>query len=309
LFYPDNRDRARRCQELIDDISGFLSSIREVEDQLRQKDEQYLPTIDAIMKKEGLKTFEELKQKAFSYMTDQQKATYEKMIKDAEDARILSDKIFGASMLTVAIIGSVGLAAKAIELATTGALTIGVRMIGIGVRTLVEDFSLGMRIIRNVSRVVGEFQEVAELSNLGKFCRVISKIAGFLTVVGIVFDGVMAIWAAVEGAKQRTELQKGIHDLNVSRLCIKMNQLQTHYITNYGGEVDVYLLIVNTQGKDSDSAKAIANAIGTGIKANIASVTFDSVYENLGQMDQQRNSWRNEDPNKEQLRTDVENQG
>jgi len=229
------------------------------------------------------------------------------MIIDAEDARILSEKLFGASLLTVAIFGTIGLTAKAIEVATTGALTIGLRMIGLGIKTLFTDFKFGMRIIGKAAKMAKEFYSVAELSKLGRLCNVISKICNLLTVVGIIFDVVLATWSLIEGDLQRAALRQGIIDLSVSRISIKMNQLQIHYMSNFQGEVNMYLLMVKNYGKDSPQAQLIGNAIGHSIKKEIDdNITFEKIYHSLKGMDDIRNSFRDEDPTKEKIKEDME---
>eukprot|EP01129_Flabellula_baltica_P004103 TRINITY_DN13_c0_g2_i2.p1 TRINITY_DN13_c0_g2~~TRINITY_DN13_c0_g2_i2.p1 ORF type:complete len:332 (+),score=92.31 TRINITY_DN13_c0_g2_i2:51-998(+) len=303
LFYPDNQNRARRCQQLLDDSTNFQQNITEDSQSLDEKDKNMRSSIDTIMAEQGLETFDELKEKAFSFMDDAQRQAYQDLIDQAKSEGKLSEQMFGASLLVVAVTGSIGLVAKAVDLAATGIIQMGARVMAIGIATLFENVSEGMRILRGVGRTVSAWAEFAEVGTVARVARTIGRIASFVAVVGVVFDGILAIWAAIEGDRQRTELQQGIKDLSVTRYAIKMNQEQAHIAVNYTGEVSMYLRTVAKHGADSAFARELAEEIGSDMKDELAAITDDSVLEDLNNMDKSRGAWTNEDPSAEYIKT------
>jgi len=303
LFYPDNRNRARRLQELINDTVHYQLSIKETSDLMDQKEAAILPILQELEKRDGITDFDQLFQIALKDLTEKEKEVYQKMLDEANEQKLPVSAIFGTLFNVLRKVGSFGNKAKYIELAASGALMLGVRLYAIGIRTLFTDFNEGIRIIRATSTIIKAFHELQIAGRVGKVAGFVFRSTQLLFALDCVFGVIISIVVAVQGDQQRVELQNKIRDISVYRLAMKFNQYQMRVIGRLQGEFHIYLRTVHDYG-DVDFVHKIAEYLGSDMDS-MEDFTYDSLYEGLKNMDSQRNSWTNEDPSKDYVLSQV----
>jgi len=148
--------------------------------------------------------------------------------------------------------------------------------------------------MRVISTVASGILTAFKGTSAGKVLKFISTVSEVIAVIGVLLDTILAIIAAVEGAKQREDLQKAIKDLFPRRLLSKVYQMQATAITLAQDQVYSYLAAVDS-GAKPEELKPLQDKIANDIKKDIDAITLDKANDELTHLDA-RGSWRDDDP-------------
>ena len=74
---PDNEKRATRLQQLVDSMANMQTDVKNIGDNMDEKNEQYRPAIDALLKANGMDSVDDVINKAAAEMTDEERRGFE----------------------------------------------------------------------------------------------------------------------------------------------------------------------------------------------------------------------------------------
>ena len=74
---PDNEKRATRLQQLVDSMANMQTDVKNIGDNMDEKNEQYRPAIDALLKANGMDSVDDVINKAAAEMTDDDRKAFE----------------------------------------------------------------------------------------------------------------------------------------------------------------------------------------------------------------------------------------
>jgi len=302
FLYPDNQHRYDRVSGLASNIGSIQ---QEVIDAIARQDATNVrinQTLNDLLKKHNLATVDDLKNKVLATFTPEQKKHYEDLVNSMKGHDAAVDKIFDATLLVGFISGLSALAVpRIVTLLNTGALVAGLDLVGRGfVRILRGAVAEGAAMIaagiRTGRLLANNVDLTAEASRFVKFFRAGTRV---LAVISVILDGVVLIYQAIEGAKQRTELQKAILELFSRRQNVKTLEQQVFVVESFQGEVQGYLFTADTlqPGPGTDAVlKQFGDAIIDHTKAALDKITDQGVADTLKEQDKNSNAWTNEDP-------------
>eukprot|EP01116_Phalansterium_solitarium_P004955 TRINITY_DN161_c0_g1_i2.p1 TRINITY_DN161_c0_g1~~TRINITY_DN161_c0_g1_i2.p1 ORF type:complete len:451 (+),score=161.84 TRINITY_DN161_c0_g1_i2:113-1465(+) len=313
LLYPDNRKRGARVEGLANDIIAFQAECVDEANAMEALDKRIRPLMDQVMLKYGFKTFDQLEARVKSMLTEEERKKLEKLLEDMKNTAHATNTAFPSTLLIAFGIGLGGSAGGRIaRMIVAGVATHSFRMFANGVRLLMAgEFALGMRFIRLAGRFAGTAAEVgagvggATARLVVRLGRLI-KLADILVILGVVIDGIILLYSAIEGARQREELRRGIKDLFARRLGAKIGQLQAHAAASYSANVHAMLLTMSLMdikpGPHNDALNAVIKAqeeamIGK-LQKDMEIINYDEATKLLHAMDTDR--YLDEDPTKEE---------
>jgi Spy/CpxP family protein refolding chaperone len=108
LFYPENQDLARRCQELVDDIVNIQSSVAGKQSDNNTMDADLTKLVNQVMTAHGYKSYTDLQNAVLASLTPDQRQKIEDSMKAAQKLNNGLDITFQVCMLlttTAAVIG------------------------------------------------------------------------------------------------------------------------------------------------------------------------------------------------------------
>jgi len=239
-------------------------------------------------------------------LTPEQKKNYDDMVNGIKghdntvdqifDASLLAGFLLGVTALTVprivrlldtgAIVAAADLVARGFVRILNGAVAEGAAMIGAGLRT---------------GRLLATYADMT--AEASRFVRIFRAGAKVLAAVSVVLDGVLLIYQAIEGAKQRTALQNGIIELFSRRQNVKTLEMNVFAVESFQGEIQGYLTTADilTDGPSKDAVLAQYEAtIVQHVTDAQSQITDDIVYNTLKSQDTLSGAWTNEDPTLQQ---------
>lgn len=313
IFYPDNENRARRVQELVDDISNLQQTVINQANNLDNQDKIFRPTLNKMLSDLGLTTFDQLVEKVKNSLPDDQKAKYQELIDNSKNA----DGTYDDAMLVLSIIiGSAGavilIGAPLATFIAAGGMTILWRTVVFGMRLVFTGrIAEGATLLARSGRLARGF---AVTSGLGEGAmapiRAMSRIAKVIAWAAFALDVIVVLISAIQGAQQRDALQKAIIDLFARRLLTKLAQVQADSAVSVNGLLQSYVLLLNAnKGKSEAELTALLKPIQDIINQNLEqqkTFTFQTVYAQLETQDKARNSWTNEDPSYADTMTKIQ---
>ena len=77
VFYPDNVPRRDRALQLQNDITVFQLNVQQARADLDKADEKMIPLINKVLQKQGLQTYDQLRDKLMATLTPEQKQLYD----------------------------------------------------------------------------------------------------------------------------------------------------------------------------------------------------------------------------------------
>ncbi|KAI0558394.1 hypothetical protein FGB62_213g06 [Gracilaria domingensis] len=308
IFSAENRDRAKRVQELLDDVSGMQNAIRDKTNQLDEADARILPLLNDLMRKHGLRTVSELVDRVVGELPPELEKALRELLADLSKTSANLEKAFGAitSITLASAVG--GVSAKAIQLVKSNAVFVSTRL-------TMKAFTVALRGGANALEEAGELFKAASkasstlstsfetTTSLGKALKFVKTAGKVLTVLGIVADVALTVIAAVEGAKQRDELQDQIKENFERRVSVALLTALASAAVAMNGNLESILLLESFKGKDPDAENGLQQAIDL-LTEPIASsieevwdlISYEKVSETWSNLDQSRSSWTDEDP-------------
>lgn len=210
IIYPDNAKRADRVQQLATNIGSIQSEVNGSLDRVDTASDHQTAEVNEILKMENFASIDDLIKALSALLTPEQLAAYNEQVQHIKDQDETTSKILDSSLLVSFIAGAIGLgAAPVARVLGTGALAAGADLFSRGFRAMLAGDEAGVAMMAGAFRtfralsVGGEVSETA--ARVTRFVRTASAV---LTVLGVVLDGIIIIYEAVEGAQQKTELQK-----------------------------------------------------------------------------------------------------
>eukprot|EP01116_Phalansterium_solitarium_P004956 TRINITY_DN161_c0_g1_i4.p1 TRINITY_DN161_c0_g1~~TRINITY_DN161_c0_g1_i4.p1 ORF type:complete len:452 (+),score=169.44 TRINITY_DN161_c0_g1_i4:132-1487(+) len=314
LLYPDNRPRGSRVEALANDIKAFQADCVDEANSMDKIDLRIRPLMDQVMLKYGFKTFDQLVESVKSMLSEEDRKKLEKTLEEFKNIDSTTDTTFSSTMIVTFVIGLPGsVGARVARMIVAGVASHSFRLFAKGMRAifLVGDLALGLRYIRLAGRFAASAAEVGAgmggatarlVSRLGRLI----KFADVLAVIGILIDGIILIYAAIEGARQRDELRKAIKDLFARRLGAKIGQLQAKAAATYSSNIHAMLLAMSLMdhkpGANNDALNAIIKSQEDNMISNLQSdmdgINYDEATKLLTAMDTGR--YTTEDPTKEE---------
>ena len=76
-YPPDNEKRATRLQQLVDSMANMQTDVKNIGDNMDEKNTQYRPAIDALLKANGMDSVDDVINKAAAEMTDDDRKAFE----------------------------------------------------------------------------------------------------------------------------------------------------------------------------------------------------------------------------------------
>ena len=77
VFYPDNGPRRDLALQLQNDITVFQLNVQQARADLDKADEKMIPLINKVLQKQGLQTYDQLRDKLMATLTPEQKQLYD----------------------------------------------------------------------------------------------------------------------------------------------------------------------------------------------------------------------------------------
>lgn len=105
------------------------------------------------------------------------------------------------------------IAAPVARVLGTGALAAGADLFGRGFRAMLSGDEAGIAMMRAAFRTFRALSVGGEVSETAsKIARIVRTAGAVLSILGVVLDGIVLVYAAIEGAKQKEELQQYVSD-------------------------------------------------------------------------------------------------
>lgn len=210
IIYPDNANRADRVQQLATNIGSIQSEVDDSLDRVDTASNHQTDTVNQILQLEGFQTLDDLTRALSALLTPEQQAAYNEQVQHLRDQDETTAKMLDANLLASFIAGTIGLgAAPVARVLGTGALAAGADLFSRGFRAMIAGDEAGIAMMAGAFRtfralaVGGEVSETA--ARVTRFVRTASAV---LSVLGVVLDGIILVYEAVEGAEQRTKLRE-----------------------------------------------------------------------------------------------------
>lgn len=318
LLVPENRNRVKRVTELVDDVSGMQNAIRAKTAQLDEADARMVPLLNDLMRKHGLRTLDQLIAKVLAEMPAKLQQDIRELLKTLEKTSANIEKSFGAVTSLTLVAAAGGVSAKVIQLMRSNALYVSARLtmkaftvaLRGGVNALEEATELFKAASKASSALSTSFETTTSVGKALKFVKTTGKV---LTALGIVADVALSVIAAVEGAKQRDELQKQIQENFKRRVSVAFLTALASAAVSMNGNLESILLLESMKGKDPSVDKNLQQAIDLltePIAGDIEDlwelISYEDVAGTWTQLDRNRGSWTDEDPHLKRVIAEME---
>ncbi|EMD39522.1 hypothetical protein CERSUDRAFT_111847 [Gelatoporia subvermispora B] len=301
VFYPDNVPRRDRALQLQNDISVLQFGVQQARQDLDRADERMVPLINQVMAKNGLKTYDQLRDKLMSTLTDEQKKMY--------DALFESNKAwsFGTDSAIMAMSGLVlttSIIRKTIDIGNVlRAVNIVSIFQGYGrafITLVTEGWQAGVTAFKAVRAGIKAAVEGLEASSkAARYAATASRWLKTIAFLGLVADAFTLALDAYEQHKQRDELRKAIAQIYVSRISAQFFTDMCNSIKTWNGILMGYLVIAGSDSVDEatqSAADLIAKKYIEFVQKDWKDITAANALDKLVVLDKKRGSWTTEDP-------------
>ncbi|KAH0287886.1 hypothetical protein KCU62_g5587, partial [Aureobasidium sp. EXF-3399] len=253
---------------------------------------------------------EDMRTKLDSLLTPAQKAAYDDQVQHMRDIDATTTSILDASMLVAVIAGGLELSVRPLTAVLgTGALAAGSQLFTRGVRMLLEGETEGLRFMTAAFRTFRVLSTAGEASEAAaRVARYVRTASSVVVVLGVVLDGILLVYQAIEGAKQKTAFEDGIQDLTAHRFQTKNIEQQIFATEAYTASVSAFMVtyqVLKSAGESDEKIKLVTDQLMVTVAENLHTdldkITNDSVWSACLDIDQKSNydgphSW---DPNQQ----------
>jgi len=306
-IYPDNKNRYDRVNGLAVSVGAIQ---QEILDSINRQTAQNVITkqvMQRLITKWGYSTVEEVKAHVRAGLqTDELRKQYDELGQalDGSDS-IVDDLLDYLDLSLIAAEKSADIAASVIKILSNGALMAGADLVSRGFgRILHGAFAEGANMIRNgirAGRIVAANVEAGE--NAQKFIRFFKAGAEVLSLIAVVLEGIILIFQAVEGAKQKEELKRGIFELVCRRLTAKELEQNTFAVENFVKEIHGFLVTADQLPVNPETDRVLNKLnldMSDHVHNQLAAITSQALWDKLHTEDVSNGQWLNEDPNLQQ---------
>ncbi|KAG2014121.1 hypothetical protein CC2G_010964 [Coprinopsis cinerea AmutBmut pab1-1] len=303
FLYPDNENRARRLQQLIDSMVNMQTDIKHVAEEMDKLDKRMRPTIDKLLHDNHMNGIDDLIKKAMEKMTPEEKKQFEAMIAAAKkfdtgidityfiggllflpEGLVLSGKLVLAVGKYIGKLAIVLGVAKVFRIAAGGAEAASAAA---AAASQLEKAAMEAEAITKEAGLGAEAgAEVAEASRI--FARV-SKFVKILGIVGFVLTIVVFVIEAIEGAQQRARFIEAIQNAQPSRLCIARYKREAMSIQQNMTTMSTYLDAL-TDG-EQEAANYMSKKIIKNIQEQVSQINWNDLEIELERQDRQAGSY------------------
>ncbi|KAI0558395.1 hypothetical protein FGB62_213g01 [Gracilaria domingensis] len=277
-------------------------------DNLDAKDESMRPLMNKIMDANGLTTFDELVERSIQVLSADEAQDIRDMLEEIKKTNTAIEQTFGVFALLTLSATTAAASAKAVQLLKSGALVTSSRLVIRGIARAIsgganalEEAAALFRAARTASTVLlRNFETGTKVGRVTKFVKVAGKV---MSVVGFFADAIVAVIAAVEGARQKEELINAIKENFVKRLEVALiNELGTAAVS-FNGNLESVLLIENQIVENpllEDALRPTIDILTDNVvkqmEARFEELSYEGAAETFTQLDSSRNSFTDDDP-------------
>ncbi|KAG6850759.1 hypothetical protein H0H93_008797 [Arthromyces matolae] len=268
IFYSDNHARADRLQQLINNIGVIQTDIANEQKRMNQLDAECQEKLDELLKAGQIESLQELKEKAFSKLTEDEKEEFNQLISATKTVAQVTETMLWAGLLfggnkLLELSGKVimsivrGVAEiQAVRVAVAAFVDTVSNIIKGGAsagRALAQAASKARDLAEGAKRVTGLANAESPVSRIFKF---LGKIGKWLSWFGVVLVAATPLIELFAGGQQKQDLIEGIHETQVTRLVVNVLKHQARNITEQMSSTNMYLSMLK-KGK-----KVFAEALG-----------------------------------------------
>ncbi|EIN12227.1 hypothetical protein PUNSTDRAFT_41942 [Punctularia strigosozonata HHB-11173 SS5] len=298
-LFPDNVKRADRLQQLINHIGGLQSDIIKEKRRMDELDKAARAILDELLHKGDISTLEELKKKAMSKLTEEQRRTYQTIgetmfwaalvIGGPELAKLGGTAIMGlfkgASSMQ-AVQSSVSALVDTLVKATAGTAAAAGEGVAQAAQTALKSAEAGEGTVIAAEDTPEGAEVTKSIGFLGKYGKWFSRFG----VVILVATPIVELFL---GARQKERLIDGIHETQVARLVVDCLREQARKLTEQMTSIKTYLDMLK-KGKKSEAAAFGKELLGT-IRAANAGIDLESLEDGLEKSDKSSSNYYGED--------------
>ncbi|KAM5536988.1 hypothetical protein V8D89_009317 [Ganoderma adspersum] len=294
VFYPDNEKRATRLQQLVDSMANMQTDVKDVAAKMDEKNEQYRPAIDRLLKANGMDSVDDVINKAAAEMTDDGRKAFEALIKAAKESKAGFDITYFVAGLLMAPEGVVLTGKMAIALARWGSRIVNVNALAnffkaseggteaaaAAAEEIAAEAEASEKTLQEAGEVGEEVSKAAIwMGRLGTFFKV-------LGAVGLVITIIAGIIELVEGAEQKARLIEAIHGLQPARLTTSFFKQEGENILAQLVTLQLYLdASPGGEDEDPDMAAYIAKKLIKSITEENDTIDLDKLETDLETQD------------------------
>lgn len=259
-------------------------------------------TLDMLMKENNIASYSELEAKIIEALPADERQEIIDMLDEIRKVDETSAKAFSIVGFIITFSAGTALAANTVSLIKSGAFIANSRLTFKAFSLLAKgSFSEARALLKVASSTSKLLKTGFETSTkLGKVLRY-ARIAGeVLSVLGFVTDGVLAIMAAVQGAKQRDELRAKIIELFADRISVSLMEELALDTIAFQGSVEDLLDSQGDEDLDEDEKELLTRIAAKRLGKRLDDLWVNRSYESAAgtwtQLDVNRSSFTSEDP-------------
>lgn len=292
----------------MNDTSSMQDKLVARVNEMRKADERIQLLVEKIMEKMGVKSYEELLDQVMSTLPESENRETREMLEEMKTLSIDLTSAMSAVGIIVAISASGTAIVKLVQVVKSGALLTRVRMT---LNAVQRAFTGGAHALEEATTMLQSAGKAASAlsksfeatKTLGKITRGIKVAGKALTAIGIIADVTMVIVSAVEGDKQRQELQKGIDENLERRVVVSYLADLASAALGMSGRLEAILSLQDFKSKENAPEGFLQSAMDhliAGIAEEEEKIWEEKSYETSHQawetQDIERESYTSEDP-------------
>ncbi|KAI1791442.1 hypothetical protein LXA43DRAFT_429416 [Ganoderma leucocontextum] len=297
VFFPDNQQRATRLQQLVDSMANMQTDVKNIGQQMDDKNVQYRPALDAILQAGGHATVDDIINRTASGMTPDERKVFEALIKTAKASKSGFDVTYFIGGLLMVPEGVVLTGSQAIAIARWGSRMINVKNMANFFKAAEGGTAAAAEAANKIASEAKEAQETLEEAGdagdageeAAKAATLMGRIGTFFKVlgaVGLVVTLIAGVIELVEGAEQKKKLIDAIHSLQPTRLTTAFFQQEGTNIMNQLESLDDYLgAMPGSSDPDPSFAARTAKSIVAHIQAADDDIHLDKLETGLETQD------------------------
>ncbi|KAG6918993.1 hypothetical protein DXG01_010232 [Tephrocybe rancida] len=272
----ENVARADRLQQLINNIGVIQTDIANEQKRMDALDVECRTQLDELLKAGEIETLQELKEKAMSKLTDEEK----------EEFNQLKGKAIMAIVRGIAGIQAVRVAVAAF-VETIGGIVKG----GASAGRALANAATKAREIANAAKKVSGLSNAE--SRVARVFRFLGRIGKWLSWFGVVLVAAAPLVEIFVGGQQKQDLIEGIHETQVTRLVVDALKHQARDITEQMSTTKMFLSLLK-KGKKA-TAESIAEDMIETIKEQDDKISLAELEDGLREADKSTLKFYGED--------------
>ncbi|PFH46937.1 hypothetical protein AMATHDRAFT_7228 [Amanita thiersii Skay4041] len=291
ILYPDNNNRADRVNQLVNDIVYIQEEVRQAIEAEAEHDKQSLAMLESMAKKQNFETLDEYIADVEKQLSPEDRKQYQDMKAKltSKDGRI--DLALKTGSIEYPLLTRIAMAVA--TLFQGSLLKVSLQAIGVGLlKVLVGQFTEGLSLLSAAGNIISTAFKGKFLSGKVLTAFKVLRAAGVvLSLFGLALNASILIYEAVDGAKQRTELQKqsnqGALSFSGDMRAILDHTRSLQELVDEG--------VISQKVVDGKVQEKMVK-LEPRIKEALNKIDDESTYKLLEEQDKSRKSWTTEDP-------------